>query len=66
MSSNFVDIFNQVVFTHKEGTWEEDKHLKEEEELCLEQEEVLFLKQEIDLCLEEKNLTPKTNFMFRS
>jgi hypothetical protein len=65
-STHFVDIFNQIVFIHKEGTWEEEKHLKEEEELCLEQEEVLFVKQEIDLCLEEKDLAPKTNYMFRN
>jgi hypothetical protein len=62
MSSNhFVDIFNQIVFAHKEGTWEEEKHLTEEEELCLEQEEALFLKQEVELCLKEEDLALKTN-----
>jgi hypothetical protein len=59
-STHFIDIFNQIVFAHKEGTWEE-KYLKEEEELCLEQEEALFLKQEVELCLEEEDLAPKTN-----
>jgi hypothetical protein len=29
--------------------------------LCLEQEEALFLKQEVELCLEEEDLAPKTN-----
>jgi hypothetical protein len=60
-STHFIDIFNQIIFSHKEGTWEWEKHLKEEEELCLEQKEALFLKQEVELCLEEEDLAPKTN-----
>ncbi len=54
-STHFVDIFNQIAFTHKDMTWEEE-HFKEDEELCLEQEEALFLKQEVELCLEEEDL----------